>query len=1077
MQQRIFSVFSRLAWLACALAALALPPSLARADQRLRVQVNQRGDFLLIGNTLGWDCAMSPGPAPSPVVGTIPSDPANCGVDPNDSSPDVFWRSDAPSTGAAQADSSITPDQARSTAFLDLPNGAEVTHAFLYWGARHAGTAADATVVLERPTVFSQAVAAISSNTLPQAGSPDVVYQSVADVTGLVRANGRGAYRISGVDVNSFPDASEDVLFGGWSLVVFYRLDSEPPRNLAIFDGLDGVDQFTPSAVSLSGFLVPNAGFDAKFGAIVYEGDDVFSGDSLRFGTAPLDDADRLTDALNPVDNFFNGTRSWLGNAVSQAGDLPQLTGGPRTMAGMDLDVVDVTDRMKAGQTSVDLQATSSLDVYFLGAFITSISTFRPDFVGSLKEVKDVNGGVLLAGETLEYTITVINNGNDASAATVVTDPLPTGVTFVPGSIQVTSGMDTSMKTDAAGDDQGEYDATKRQLTVRIGTGATSSAGGSIPVGGKVLVTFQVKVDATTRGVISNQGQIDAKGARGAPSVTTLTDADSSTPGTTPTEIPVAGCQTDAHCGGSTPFCDTTQMPPVCVQCMQDKQCPGPGSMCDLATHTCHCGGVPMSCMDSDGDGLADPDETAHGSDPLDADTDDDGVPDGAEKDALQDSDGDGLINVLDPDSDDDALFDGTESGYDCSNPATNAALGHCRADGDRGATKTDPTDRDSDDGGVIDGSEDSNFNGVVDPGERDPTAGHGADDKTVVDHDGDGLSDAAEDTLHSNPNDRDSDDDGLLDGDERNPSDDTDGDGLVNVRDPDSDDDALYDGTESGKDCSNPDTKPGHCIPDGDHGATTTSPVIQDTDRGGARDGSEDSNRNGVVDNSERDPTVGHGADDTAVTDSDGDGLSDDLENGIGSNPNDADTDDDGVRDGNEANPADDTDGDGAINVVDTDSDADKLPDGTERGTACTDPATDNNKHLCVADSDGGKTHTSMVDPDTDHGGALDGDEDANHNGVVDRGERDPNNPADDNQMPPEDAGVADAGSPPEEPDAGPEDAGFGNDHRLAGGGCGCTVAPTPRMPFGVLLGVAACGLFWARRRRRALRSARSKD
>src|SRR5690606_4475031 len=102
-----------------------------------------------------------------------------------------------------------------------------------------------------------------------------------------------------------------------------------------------------------------------------------------------------------------------------------------------------------------------------------------------------------------------------------------------------------------------------------------------------------------------------------------------------------------------------------------------------------------------------------------------------------------------------------------------------------------------------------------------------------------------------------------------------------INLLDVDSDDDGLYDGTEMGFDCSAGDTDPGppaHCIADGDNGATTTNPLLKDTDGGGVSDGSEDANLNGVVDGGETDPTDGNGADDTdpANTDSDGDGLSD---------------------------------------------------------------------------------------------------------------------------------------------------------------------------------------------------------
>ena len=64
---------------------------------------------------------------------------------------------------------------------------------------------------------------------------------------------------------------------------------------------------------------------------------------------------------------------------------------------------------------------------------------------------------------------------------------------------------------------------------------------------------------------------------------------------------------------------------------------------------------------DTDRDGLPDLVETAIGTDPLDADSDDDGVLDGDEVDFSADTDGDGEINALDRDSDNDRILDGTE--------------------------------------------------------------------------------------------------------------------------------------------------------------------------------------------------------------------------------------------------------------------------------------------------------------------------------------------------------------------------------------------------------------------------------
>ena len=251
------------------------------------------------------------------------------------------------------------------------------------------------------------------------------------------------------------------------------------------------------------------------------------------------------------------------------------------------------------------------------------------------------------------------------------------------------------------------------------------------------------------------------------------------------------------------------------------------------------CDGVPDNgCLDSDGDGLSDKFELQIGTDPFD------------------------------PDSDDDGLFDGTEMGFGCDNPMTDLSLHHCVPDADHGATVTDPLDRDTDHGGASDGSEDWNLNGRIDPGETDPTAGHGADDSQNLDSDGDGLGDKLELFLGSDPNDADTDDDGVLDGQEPNPSADMDGDGLIDVLDPDSDNDGLFDGTEMGKDCLDPatDETKNHCIPDADLGATVTNPVDPDTDHGGKKDGDEDKNHNGRVDANETDPTAGHGADDNKI-------------------------------------------------------------------------------------------------------------------------------------------------------------------------------------------------------------------
>ncbi len=546
----------------------------ASAAPTLRVQVTQRGDFELIGNTLGQNCSAV---VPKPVVGTV----GMCGASAGDGSIDAHWRADSPNPGEAEVNIAVAPADARTSAVLELPPNAVVSHAFLYWSAVLDAPGTDGTVTFDRPGSFSSAVDG-SMNCVSYNNDVFNAYQCSADVTATIQMYGSGSYGVGAVDTATLANVNNEGLFAGWWLVVLYQDPGEPLRNLAVFDGFEIVDKDTQQNILLDGFQVPDGGIEGKLGVVAWEGDAALVGDQFFFGDGPA-----LSNALNTANNFFNSTRSHLGQPLSVVGDLPQLTGGNNSMSGIDLDTVDITAKLTAGQTQAMVTASSTGDGYFLSGFITSIADFRPDFTTSVKSAVDVNGGALLGGDELEYTIEVKNTGNDAAIEVVLTDPLPAGVTYVPGSLEVTEGANAGAKTDASGDDQGEYDMNAKALVVRLGMTANGTVGGTLAIDASTAVKFRVTVDADNPGQIDNQAVIDAAGLLGAKPTATPT-GDGNFPGV-PTSVIVEQCETDAQCTDpNLSHCDDASEPNACVECIDDGHCTA-GWTCDPAVHACAC--------------------------------------------------------------------------------------------------------------------------------------------------------------------------------------------------------------------------------------------------------------------------------------------------------------------------------------------------------------------------------------------------------------------------------------------------------------------------------------------------------
>jgi hypothetical protein len=425
-----------------------------------------------------------------------------------DSAPDALWQSDAPTEGAVQANAAVAIEDARSTAVLQLPAGARVLYARLYWASHmnESLSPAEDPVLIERPGSAGFSVTLrpdpVQREVATTLGGGFFVYQSTKDVTALVQKYGPGAYRVGNAVRNSVGNRDQDVLFAAWAMVVVFRSSTAPAvRNIALFDGLDSVSLGTAFSLSFSGFNVPMIGTPSgKLGLLAYDGDSDKT-ESLAFNMQAV------SDAQNPQTNVFNSSRSELGQPVSVLGDLPQLTGAQGSMSGVDIDVIDISGLLKQGTSTATISASVTDDIFFLGGLFTSIVHHRPVIETTLLS-KPTSVG---PGGTLNFTSITANIGDDDGVQLLVRHPLPRDLIYVPGSLRYVSGPPASplgAMSDQAGDDAAELVVDSmtglQTLILRLGANASAKEGGRLsPSDAAVVVTYQLRTADSATGDIA----------------------------------------------------------------------------------------------------------------------------------------------------------------------------------------------------------------------------------------------------------------------------------------------------------------------------------------------------------------------------------------------------------------------------------------------------------------------------------------------------------------------------------------------------------------------------------------------
>jgi len=303
---------------------------------------------------------------------------------------------------------------------------------------------------------------------------------------------------------------------------LLFRLDFVTPEGIPPSDTVD--DLFVPDPCALCTATVildvDKAGRDVN-GAPLVEGDTILYTLSVCNDIAsPGNALDVLVRDPVPADTTYTAESIELDGApkTDAPGDdegeydgandevlvtIPSLA--PGACAAVTFEVT--VDAGLAGGTRVSNLATAAENNGTGTPFFSNRVDMTVDAVvlTLAKTGQDVNGDVLLEGDTILYSLLVCNDPSSTLDAVdvLVRDPVPADTTYTAESIE----MDGAPKTDAPGDDEAEYDGANDEVLVTIAL---------LGPGECAVVTFEVTVDAGVAGGTQVTNQATAAPDNGA---------------------------------------------------------------------------------------------------------------------------------------------------------------------------------------------------------------------------------------------------------------------------------------------------------------------------------------------------------------------------------------------------------------------------------------------------------------------------------------------------------------------------------------------------------------------------------
>ncbi|HEY78906.1 MAG TPA: hypothetical protein G4O09_07325, partial [Dehalococcoidia bacterium] len=205
-------------------------------------------------------------------------------------------------------------------------------------------------------------------------GVVEVTYNAGSD-TVVLGAPGshvtNGDYTVGYLEGIEDEDTGDSGSYAGWSLIVIYSSPTEEAHQLFLYDTLNRINQSSPPSLSLvstvTGFIAPDD-FEGRMTCFVGEGDEGYTGDSIKVNDYLLPRPGDPYDGVNPQNDVWNSLSSGL------AGE---------SIDGIDIDTFDVSDLIDEGDNSATLKFYTGQDGWALIYVFLSFKTVPTEESGS----------------------------------------------------------------------------------------------------------------------------------------------------------------------------------------------------------------------------------------------------------------------------------------------------------------------------------------------------------------------------------------------------------------------------------------------------------------------------------------------------------------------------------------------------------------------------------------------------------------------------------------------------------------------------------------------------------------------